>query len=327
MKIKTRELKQKISSALNKSFNEEQSKLILDIVYFAEAAGKKSHGLTRLVDEDFGVLSKNPSKPPEIRDISKQSATVVGNDNPGMLVGASANKKVIELALENGVGFVGTNGTWSTSGCLSYYLYEIAKRDLVGIIMARAPKDVLLFDAKEQLAGTNPIGFALPTAGQPLIFDMATSAISYGAVLRSKMKGEKIPENVALNKEGQPTTDPAEALEGGFFPFARDYKSSGLAMMVEIFAGALVGADMADLSEENSWGNFFLAFKPDLLTDLAGFKTYVSRYIDRVKNAETTTGKPNRIVGEQSITNFLAAEESGEVEVDGILLEKLESYL
>jgi LDH2 family malate/lactate/ureidoglycolate dehydrogenase len=47
----------------------------------------------------------------------------------------------------------------------------------------------------------------------------------------------------------------------------RSHKGSNLALMVELLAGPLVGAAVADKLEERNWGNLLLAVDPGLLGD------------------------------------------------------------
>ena len=43
----------------------------------------------------------------------------------------------------------------------------------------------------------------------------ASTAIALFGVLTAKAKGDPLPEGVAYGVDGKPTTDPAQALEGG----------------------------------------------------------------------------------------------------------------
>jgi len=61
--------------------------------------------------------------------------------------------------------------------------------------------------------------------------------MTWTGLILAKDKGESIPEGIAIDSEGKPTTDPAEAIKGAMFPFDRSYKGSGLGMVVEIMAG------------------------------------------------------------------------------------------
>jgi delta1-piperideine-2-carboxylate reductase len=92
------------------------------------------------------------------------------------------------------------------------------------------------------LFGTNPIAFAAPCAGHdPIVFDMATSAMAHGDVQIAARAGQLLPEGMGVDAQGLPTTDPKAILEGGaLLPFG-GHKGSALSMMVELLAAALTG--------------------------------------------------------------------------------------
>ena len=56
--------------------------------------------------------------------------------------------------------------------------------------------------------GTNPIAFGFPTDGDPIIYDIGTSAVMYGSVHLARRLGEELPPGSAFDPDGAPTTDP-----------------------------------------------------------------------------------------------------------------------
>ena len=110
---------------------------------------------------------------------------------------------------------------------------------LIGIALANSPEFVAAAAGGKACFGTNPIAFGIPqSAGPPLTFDMATSAIALFGVLTSKAKGEPLPEGVAYKADGSGfTTDPSEALEGGAIATFGGHKGAGLSLCVELLAG------------------------------------------------------------------------------------------
>ena len=93
--------------------------------------------------------------------------------------------------------------------------------------------------------GTNPIAFACPLPGRaPIVVDLSLSKVARGNILAAKQKGETIPEGWALDADGKPTTDPEAALAGTMVPLG-DAKGTALALMVELLAAGLTGANFA----------------------------------------------------------------------------------
>lgn len=322
MKLKVRELQELVIKAMSKKYNDEYSLRMADIVMFGELSGRVSHGLVRLL-VGGNILSQNPTGKAEITKVTKLSSMIEGNGNPGMLVGSLACDEVIRIAKENDFGIVGTKGSFTSSGALTYYLEKIAKENLIGIVMAESPMSTPPNGGIEPLFGTNPIAFGIPANPKPVIFDMGTTAITFGELLNAKALGKTIPEGVALDSSGNPTTDPEKAIEGATLPFDKSYKGAGLCMMVEIFAGTLTHSGYTGIDLGNGWGNMFLAFSPKLLGDVEEFKKRMEKMIDKIRNSKTKDGSKVRIVGEKTLDTRDKNLKSGEIEIADKMYELL----
>ncbi|MBO9447475.1 Ldh family oxidoreductase [Ruegeria sp. R14_0] len=118
--------------------------------------------------------------------------------------------------------------------------------------------------------GTNPLAFSWPRRGKdPFTFDFATSAFARGEIELYRRAGKPLPEGVAIDKEGNPTTDPQAAMDGAMLTFG-SYKGSALSIMIELLAGPLID-DLTSLeSMEHAegrggapyHGEIILAFDP-----------------------------------------------------------------
>lgn len=323
MKISITELEMLIIQTLRKKYDEEDTNVIKNVILFGELSGKTSHGIVRLFVGGLSVMAQNPNGKPKIVHKTKLSSVIEGNMNPGMLVGSMAMNEVIRLAKENGFGVVGTRGTNSSSGCLSYYLEKIAENNLIALLMAQSPKSTAPYGGIEPLFGTNPVSFGIPAYPKPILFDMATSAISFGALLKAKELGQNLPENVAIDSEGNPTTNPTKAIDGATLAFDNSYKGSGLAMIVEIFSGLWPGADFVGKNPEGAWGNTFMAFSPELLTDIEEFKQKTQILIETVRNSKTKDGQKVRIPGENTLATRDRHLKEGSVGVEEKLYNEL----
>jgi delta1-piperideine-2-carboxylate reductase len=112
----------------------------------------------------------------------------------------------------------------------------------IALTMVNGRARMVVWNGKRKVLGTSPMGFACPRSGKPpLVWDQASSIMAQGEVLLAAQHGERLPEGVALDADGQPTTDPRAMLDGGsLVPFA-EHKGSSIAFMIEILAGALTG--------------------------------------------------------------------------------------
>ena len=119
------------------------------------------------------------------------------------------------------------------------------RRGIVALIFANTPAAIAPWGGRKGVFGTNPIAFACPLPeGPPIVVDLSLSKVARGNILAAKQRGERIPEDWALDETGKPTSDPEAALKGTMLPLG-DAKGTALALMVELLAAGLTGASYA----------------------------------------------------------------------------------
>lgn len=324
MNIAINDLRDKVIGTLKENFTDEESARIAEYLLWAEMSGIKTQGLLKMTGTE-PIQDIKPKHKIRVERDTKLSQLINAGAYPAPLVSQQATDVVIQKAKEHGFAIVSVHNTFSSNGAQAYYAERIAKADLIGIVMARSPGSTAPFDSIDPLFGTNPIGFSFPTQNEPLVFDMATSAMTFYGLILAKSKGEKIPENMAIDKAGNPTVDPAEAMSGAILPFDRGYKGSGLGMVVEMMAGPLASSAYCDYETyDKEWGSTFIAIDPELLVDIDKFKTDSSDLISKVKNARKKAGVDSiRIPGERAVSDYKAAIENGVVDVEDVILKEL----
>ena len=154
-----------------------------------------------------------------------------------------ATDHAIALAKETGLGFVGIKNA-SHCGALSWFAERATQQNTIAIVMTQTDTCVAPHGGAERFLGTNPIAFGFPVAGEePMIVDMATSAIAFGKILHAKETGKPIGEGLALDKEGNVTTDPHKI--ENLLPFG-GHKGSGIALAIDALTGILMGANFGN---------------------------------------------------------------------------------
>ena len=325
MKIKIDELKQLMKTALtSKYYSPEEADLMVEVFLHAELTGKNTQGILKLLGTEPAQDIK-PKHPPKITKETNLSVLIDGGGAAGPLVGQIATNKAIEIAKKNNFAIVGTNNTFSSVGAIGFYARKIADSDLIGIVAASSPLGVLHFGGIDPAYGTNPTAFGFPTNEFPIVFDMAASAITWYGLVRAKALGQKLPDNVAVDKEGNLTTDPEEAMKGAILPFDRSYKGSGMAMVVELLAGPLVGASY--VHDNGDWGTVFIAINPELLVGVEDFKTHASDLVKKVKSGRTKNGEIIHIPGYDSEATRQTILDSGEIEMEEKLINDLKAKI
>jgi L-2-hydroxycarboxylate dehydrogenase (NAD+) len=232
----------------------------------------------------------------------------------------------MDRANEHGIGCVGVHDS-NHLGMLGYYTDELRRAGYVGIGMTNTEPAMPPHGGREPILGTNPIAIGLPT-DPPFNLDMSTAAIARGTVEHRRAAGEPLSEGVALDADGEPTTDPVAALDGTIRPFGGT-KGSGLAIAVEVLAGGLVGAAMGrtvtgtyHTDEPCTKGDLFVAIDPAAM-GASDFGDRASAFFERLRASETATGvEAVRVPGERSIERDRTA---STIEIDPDLWERVRS--
>jgi len=232
---------------------------------------------------------------------------VNGNQAMSMVVLDRAVRLAIDKAQRANVGIVGTWNTSQSCGALGFYTEKICEAGLIGLVFATSPEFVAPFGAKQPILGTNPIACGVPTDKGLLLIDQATAAFPWFGLLEAKTAGREIPEGVAYDSEGIPTRDPSKALKGALRTFDRGYKSSNLALMVELLAGPLVGAAHMNKLAAKNWGNLVVAINPAMLGEPAKFYKAAGEVLDRVRTAEKLPGVSEIVLPGQRESALAAA--------------------
>jgi len=277
------------------------------VLVSADARGKHSHGLLRLPRFVRGIEHDNVDPDGEITvaDGRGAVAAISGGHRLGPVVASAAVAEAMDRADEYGIGAVGVHDS-NHLGMLGYYTDQIQQTGYVGVAVTNTEPAMPPYGGAEPVLGTNPIAVGLPT--DPVFnLDMSTSAIARGDVLHRRETGETLPEGVALDADGTPTTDPAAALDGTILPFG-GAKGSGLAIAVEILAGGLVGAAMGEdvtgtYHTENSCtkGDLFLAIDPDAF-GVPDFEERASEFLTELTRGEpAATADQIRLPGQRSV--------------------------
>ena len=258
---------------INHGLSEKHSKICTEALINAELVGAPSHGLSRLKMYCDRINKKtiNPKPTIKIKKISQSVTHIDANNSIGFVGADIAIKSAIDNAKKTGIGLVAVknSGHYGLSG---YYAEQAVKKNLMVLVFTNAPPAVAPHGALKSLFGTNPICFGTPTGSKvPFILDTSISMINRGKIRVAAREGKKIPEGVALDKFGKPTTDPKKALEGIQLPIA-GFRGSGLAWMVDILSGVLTGGNHAgrvkdpftDFSGPQNIGHLFFVLKPNL---------------------------------------------------------------
>jgi len=319
----------------NYKLSKEHALICAEALINAELVGAPSHGLSRLKMYCDRISKKliNPKPKIKIKKISQSIAHVDANNSIGFVAADIAIKTAISNAKKTGIGLVAVknSGHYGLSG---YYAEQAVKKNLMVLVFTNAPPAVAPHGALKSLFGTNPICFGTPTGSKvPFILDTSISMINRGKIRVAAREGGKIPEGVALDKFGKPTTDPKKALEGVQLPIA-GFRGSGLAWMVDILSGVLTGGNHAgrvkdpftDFSGPQNIGHLFFVMKPNLFVGNS-FNKRIKNNIKTIKKLPKIKGIKEILYPGQSKYNRYKDNLKKEIKITKNVLEDLNSLI
>jgi delta1-piperideine-2-carboxylate reductase len=295
--------------------------LIADHLIDCELRGLSYGGLARAMSISERIERTGDRRTPiAILHQTPVSARIDGGDHIGYVVAHRATTIAIEKAEAAGIAVVGANNTWYT-GMLSYYAEMTAAHRLVSFIASNASPWVAPHGATEGRLGTNPICFGFPSADQPIIFDIGTSAIIHAEVTMARRLGNQLPEGVAFDSDGDPTRNPVAALAGAFAAWGR-HKGSGLAIVVQLL-GILAGSP-AIPPELAGFGYLIVAMRPDLMGPAETFRENVSEFAEAVRSARPVAGgEPVRMPFDRSRRERERRLAEDKIEIPEIIVDQL----
>jgi L-2-hydroxycarboxylate dehydrogenase (NAD+) len=264
---------------LNKAgISEGDAKIAAKILVATDLRGIDSHGVGHLAMYARSILAgrTNPDPKTEITSNAPSTAVMDGDRGFGLVVGHRAMTEAMRRAEETGSGFVTVRNS-SHFGAGGNYAMMALSGDMIGISMTVGGMGMVVPGSVGQGATINVLSVAAPSNQEaPFVLDMATTVVAAGKIEIAAREGKSLPEGWAVDKQGQPITDPRKfyqkggaLLPMGGTPQTGSYKGFGLAVAVDILCRILSGA----LPDQQYGGShFFGALRIDGFMPVDQFK-------------------------------------------------------
>jgi LDH2 family malate/lactate/ureidoglycolate dehydrogenase len=265
----------------------------------ADLRGVGSHGVSRipmyLERLRRGVV--NPKPRITVTSVAGAVALLDGDDGMGFIAGRRGMEEAIRLASESGIGMVGVRRS-THYGMAALYVLQAIKAGYIALAMTNSSPAIPVWGGRTTFLGAAPLAAGLPGGNsQPYVLDMAMTVIARGKIRLAATHGKPIPEGLALDKEGRPTTDAKKAFEGVCLPFG-GVKGAALSMLMDLMAGLYTGANYGgevkslyfDHTTPQNVGHLFIAMKPDLFISRQEFDERADTFVERVKNLPRAAG-------------------------------------
>ena len=275
---------------------EDDAKICADVLLESDRRGIESHGCNRFKPIYIDRILNGTLKPVTEIEILKDTPTTVvmdAHDGMGMVASHKMMKMLIEKARKYGMaGGAIRNSTHY--GIAGYWATMASKEGLIGVTGTNARPSIAPTFGVENMMGTNPMTFAIPTDEEfPFCLDCATSIVQRGKIEYYARTGKPTPAGMVVAEDGSAMTDSDEILKalvdgtaalaplGGIGEEMCGYKGYGYAAVVEILSAALAGGPfmkaLTGVGEDGKprmyhLGHFFFVMNPDFFMGLDTFK-------------------------------------------------------
>jgi L-2-hydroxycarboxylate dehydrogenase (NAD+) len=324
-----------VNVMVNAGIPEKDAKIIGDVLIQADKLGFDSHGVNRLkaiyLDRiKAGIL--NPVTNYKIVREGPTTALIDGQNGMGHVISYNAMKMAIDKAKKYGMGMVTVRNS-SHYGFAGYYPLMAVKENMIGITGTNARPSVAPTFGVENILGTNPMTFGIPSdEAFPFLLDCATSITQRGKVELYAREGKELHKGWVIDETGESKTDSNQVLEdiiagkaaltplGGLGEETGGYKGYGYATVVEILSAALQqGSFMKMLNGIKdgkkipySVGHFFIVIDIEAFTETDNFKKTTGDILRELRASKKMPGQ-NRIytAGEKEHETWMSRKDKG----------------
>ena len=293
-----------------------------EVLVEAEIEGLTGHGLTRVPQYVAQIDKGGVNATANLRvEVTGPATVIVHGDNAlGPPAGFAAIEALCARVNEIGIGAAAVRAA-AHAGPLSAYVGRVAARGHVAMGFANSPPALAPAGGATPLLGTNPIAFAAPAEDGPVVVDLSLGVGARGKILAAQARGERIPDDWAVDERGEPTTDPEAALRGALLPLG-GAKGYALAMMVEILAGfgGLLSSQLPmpwiEPDRPSTPGLFLIAFAPERFGVRVDYDQRMGALVQSVRDAG------GRLPGDRRRAARTAAADEG-LDIDEALFAQL----
>lgn len=262
--------------------------------------GHDSHGVIRVPQYMGGIRSGriDAAAEPTVEHESPGTATMDGHWGWGQVAAWEATQLAVRKAQQSGLAGVALHSS-NHVGRVGEYVEEIARNDMIGLIALNnhgAAMQVAPFGGRERRLSSNPIAFAAPTSGQPILVDITSSVVAEGKVRVLRNQGRPVPDGWLIDASGRPTNDPNALYAdppGALLPLGGPlgHKGYGLSVLIDVMSGALSGGGCSRAEHERIGNAMFIeAIRVDAFVPRAQYYAEVDGLVTSLKSCPPAVG-------------------------------------
>ena len=299
MNIAITDLKQKIAAYLTRQgLKDRDVQTLTELIVEQELVGNQFSAVGELPGKHARLFADMSGTREEIVAEKPAMKLIKGNGRLAPIITANHLGEVITKAKAQGIYALGIYDS-TYNDFFDPFCRRIAAQDCIGIIVENGgPQGVVPFGGRKDITGTNPIAYGIPTNSYPIVFDAATAMHAYGRIRQAKERGEQLPDNAYVDKNGDITIDPN--LAHAVLPFG-GFKGYAVNLLIEILTTTLVQTESGlDQPADNQRhiGTFIIAIDPAAFGDIDRFKAATTKLAnDLLEVPPVNPDKPVHVPG------------------------------
>jgi LDH2 family malate/lactate/ureidoglycolate dehydrogenase len=278
--------------------SDDDAALWADTLVRSDLRGHPSHGIFRL-PWYIRRIQRGVMRPVVNLETLRDSGAVTlldAHDGPGQITAFRAMHLAIERARRHGIAAVSVRRS-NHFGAAMYFTLEAARRGCIGMIATNASPAMAPWGGRRAVIGNNPWSIAAPAGKHdPVILDIANTTVARGKIYTAQREGREIPLGWAVDRHGEPTTDPSEALAGLIVPIG-EHKGYAISFMIDVLSGVLSGSEFASgvagpyqAERPSGCGHLIIVLDIAAFMEPAEFTARVDSLIAEVKSAPLAPG-------------------------------------
>jgi len=294
---------------------QEDAAICADVLAESDRRGIESHGCNRFKPIYIDRIQAGIQKPVTQYEVLKETPTTLvvdAHDGMGMVASHHMMVSLIEKASTYGLA-MGAIRNSTHYGIAGYWTTMASDKGMIGITGTNARPSIAPTFGVENMLGTNPLTFSMPTDEEfPFCLDCATSITQRGKLEYFARNGKDTPAGMVIGRDGSALTDTPYILEaltkgdaalaplGGIGEELAGYKGYGYATVVEILSAALqdgaflhglLGPASGDPSKPYHLGHFFLVINPDFFMGEEAFRKTTGDILRALRASEKAPGE------------------------------------
>lgn len=271
-----------------------------EVIVETSLRGVDSHGILVLpmyaeMLEAGGIRVDSP-----VEVINDQGSTLLldGGNGIGSVVANQAMDLALDRAQKFGLSFVSVRNS-NHFGMAGFYAMKSLPMAMIGGAFTNAGPAIAAWGGKTKVVGSNAMAIAIPAGDElPIVFDAAIGASAAAKIFLAMERGERIPADWMIDRDGQPTDDPQKLFAGGvLLPFGK-HKGYGIGLILDVLTGVLSGGLFStsvrsfgrDMSEPLGICHSFCALHVERFISVSQFRSRIDEMIKNVKASETLEG-------------------------------------